>query len=455
MNTNLLTMAAPRGGSPVPARHTLPGQLRLRRALITALALATALTGFLAYRFFAQVVQTLGRDAVPSIVAAEQIRTTLADAHTQLMNVFLAQQGADGTAMQAYRQSIAKAHDHLLTAGQNITYGDDERQPILAAMTLLSDYERLVGLALGARGYSDALGQADALMRERLLPAVIALDQANFRHLDAAYAEEQSQSRGWLIGLGAMALLLVAALAETQRKLFAAFRRIVNPALAAGTAVFVVAALVFAVQAGRAMEDIRSAKEDAFDSVHALSQAQAVAYAANASESVYLLLHGRDGQAQQAALFQAAATRMFSAPLREGEPLPADLGALKGHGFLANALANITYAGEKKLAREELARWQDYVRIDRQIRALEAAGQHAEAVALCLGTQPQQSDWAFAQFMAALGATLKLNEEQFGLAIARASSQVQWLLVLSGVMLLAPLAGSLLGLQRRLAEFRA
>jgi hypothetical protein len=451
--------------SPAPAPHpvdvpttapwrSVPGQLWLRMALVAVLAVGLALTGLLATRFFAQIARTLGSDAVPSIVAAEQIRTQLADAHTDLMNVFLTRD-PQGAAMQAYDASIARAHDHLLTASQNITYGDEERKPILAAMTLLSQYERLVGQALAAGGYSDALGQADALMRGRILPAVTALDEANYRHLDAAWQDEKARARLWLLGFCAVAALLVAALVETQVKLYATFRRIVNRPLAAAMVATLACAIAFALSGLQAMEDIRSAKEDAFDSVHALARAEAQAFVANAHESIYLLLHDRPEQAAQTDLFRAAAASMFSATLPADGSLPADLHTLKGTGFLGDELANITYVGEDRLARTELQEWLEYVRIDARIRALEAAGQHEQAVALCLGTQPQQSDWAFERAVGALRATLRLNEDQFAATIARASADAHRLALLLLPLLAAPLLGAVLGLRPRLAEFRA
>jgi hypothetical protein len=134
--------------------------------------------------------------------------------------------------------------------------------------------------------------------------------------------------------------------------------------------------------------------------------------------------------------------------------LPADLKSLQGQGLLGNELANITFDGEDAAAKATLAGWLDYVRIDRQIRALEAAGRHKEAVALCLGTQPGQSDWAFERFVKALLKTMDINQTQFDLAIGRAFGEVRWLWVLLLPALLCPLLGSLFGLQQRLAEFR-
>jgi hypothetical protein len=257
-----------------------------------------------------------------------------------------------------------------------------------------------------------------------------------------------------LAGFVVAAVLLVAVLLETQWRLYVTFRRIINPALALALVWVSGAAFAFVFIASQAIDDLRSAKEDAFDSVHALSQAEAMAYVANAHESIYLLLHGRGEQTAQAGMFSAAAARMFSGQLSAERGLPANLKTFKGQGFLGDELANITYEGEAQLATTELKHWLVYLQIDAQIRELEAAGQHTRAVALCLGTQPQQSDWAFERFVGALRATLQLNENQFNAAIARAVFDTQLLGTLLLVLLLAPPLGSLVGLRARLAEFR-
>ena len=127
------------GASQQASRVNVPAQLRIRQAVIAALSLLVALVGFCAYRSYATVVQTIGKDSEPSIVAAENIRSTLSDAHTSIINVFLTGEGPDGPGATEYRKSMAQANDHLVAAAQNITYGDEERRPILDIMDHLSE----------------------------------------------------------------------------------------------------------------------------------------------------------------------------------------------------------------------------------------------------------------------------------------------------------------------------
>lgn len=432
----------------------VPRQLRIRQAVIAALSLLVALVGFCTYRSYETVVQTVGRDSEPSIVAAENIRSTLGEAHTAIVNAFLTSEGPNGPSVAAYRQSIARANDHLVAAAQNITYGDEERRPILDVMNHLSDYAQLIGMAQPQGGNIKLLGRADDLMRERIAPAAEALAQANFEHLAAAYTDGRTAAHRWLLVFVAISLLLLAVLVDTQRYVYLSFKRLINPAMAAGSLLFVLAVAMFVFKAACMMSDMRVAKEDAFDSVYALSQAQAIAYSANAQESVFLLEQDKDAQSRQTALFHAAANKLFSADIADVAEMPADLKRLQGRGLLGNELANITFDGENAAAKATLAGWLDYVRIDAQIRALEAIGRHKEAVALCLGTRSGESDWAFSRFTRALLATMNINQTQFNRAVERAFAEARWLWMLLLPVLLGPLVGSLLGLQQRLAEFR-
>lgn len=441
----------------------IPGVLRSRRMWILVLTAATTLCGLMAYRSYAGVVQTIGRDTVPSIVAAEKIRTTLAAAHTQAVNVFLATTPEDSSRARAeFHRSTEQANRSLVDASQNITYGDQERRPILATMNGLADYLQTLGAAFvqppdqaGA-----ALAHADELMRNTILPATLALDDANFSHMDAAFRDGQQRAKLWLAALIALSALLGFELVRTQVLLTTVFRRRINAPMAAATGLLFACIAAFAVMALDTISDIRAAKQDAFDSIHALTKAQAVAYMANASESVYLIDQGRpQAQSNQGAIFAQASDQLLHASLVDVDVNRMTLDAdttrtLKGKGFLADELANITFEGEEQAAKATASAWIDYLRIDARIRALEGSARHAQAVALCNGTQAGQSDWAFDRFDKALERTLKINQDQFDAAIDRGFAHVGWLWMLLIPMLLGPVLGAAVGIRQRLAEFR-
>ena len=432
----------------------VPRQLKLRQLVCVVLGICVAIAAFYTYQTYRYVANTVGKDAVPSIVAAEQIRAGLANAHTQIANLFLLKEAVDGSSGRAYVAAINQAHDDLLLAAQNITYGDEERRPILSAMKQLSEYERIVGMALVSKDPHDLLLKADLLMRERLLPTVATLDQVNFKHLSHTYIEERQTAQHYFFAFLLLSALLVVVMLETQVKLYVVFNRILNPAMLLGLLVFLGSIFLMVLKVNSLTSEIRSAKEDAFDSVHALSQAQAVAYSANAQESIYLLMSNPEIQTKQTALFMDEANQIFTTKIGAASALMANPKDLKGKGFLGDELANITFPGEHQAAANSLKTWVEYVAIDVQIRRLESIGQHDKAVALCVGKLEHQSDWAFDRFVQALNQTVKINQNEFDAAIVRAMNALHTMAYLLVILLLAPLIGSIVGVQRRLVEFR-
>ena len=182
-----------------------------------------------------QAIQTVGRDAVPSIVAAQQIRADMADMDASTANVFIGS-GDNVLVKNQYDADRAKANDNLILAAQNITYGDAERRPIL---TLTNDLETYSGLVKAARtkgrpyGIKD-LRAASALMHAEMIPAADALDKANFDHLNDAYAAARGMAGETQIGLYFTGALVLAVLLATQIYLARRTRRLGQPASGAG-----------------------------------------------------------------------------------------------------------------------------------------------------------------------------------------------------------------------------
>lgn len=435
--------------------ETRPAMIRLSGALVV---LATLLFGLVCgadYLDLRQAVQTVGRDSEPSIVAAEHIRATLADAHGAAVNAFLTGEADAGANWTSYRRDMDDVHNSLVEAAENITYGDEERQPILTVMTGIGQYERLVGQARGhARPEAKAdLDAADTLMSSTILPAASALDQANFQHLTATYDSHRQrffEARAVTVVLG---LLTLAALGWSQFYLAARTRRLLNAGLLAA-AVVLAGFTIYSLSALSATEAaLRLAKQDAFDSVHALWKARAVAYEANTDES--LLLYDRGDKAVQdnrTTVFTKQAQAIAAGDI--DQDLQEAAANRKFGGFLGDELANITFPGERDAALATLGAWARYLRIDGQIRLLDAQTRAADALALHIGAKPEQASGAFLQFDQALGKTLDINQREFDRAIDQAFALLTpYPYALAGALLLIILA-TLAGLKPRLDEYR-
>ena len=166
-------------------------------------------------------------------------------------------------------------------------------------------------------------------------------------------------------------------------------RRLINPALLAAS-ILTLALIVFANNhLSGADKDLYVARHDAFISLHALWQARAVAYSANADESKFLL--GDDNSNDETSFFEKSKRIMGSAVDSSGIP--------EG-GFLGEEERNITFAGEKEAADATVATWRNYLKIDAKLRQLKRDNRRDAAIALCIGKNPGESDWAFSSLSA-------------------------------------------------------
>lgn len=417
-------VAAVRG--PVRRWNTLR-TLRASRGTLIALdilLLAAMIAGVHIHR---AAVQTVGKDAGPSIIAAQHIKSALAAMDAAAADELLGAPGA-ASAFDSRRTEAAKA---LIAAAENITYGETERAPIQTLELGMGSYEGLIQRArdLRERGdakFADAYRDAAKLMDETLLPAAEALDKANEDVLERTYRTQAARSASSRGAVAATGVLLIVALLAVQFSVARRMRRILNPALLASTflAWGVVAYSVTAMSDAQAQ--LKIAREDAFNSIHALWRARAGGYAANAEESRYLL-----------SPTHAAGSDGASAPGR----------------YLAEAQKNVTFAGERDAVDNALARFNEYGSIDQRIRQLQTTGHHREAVELCIGTQPGQSDWAFDRFDKALGQALAINQSAFDSAVANGFAAVKGMEIQAAAFAAALAMLVIIGLAPRIREY--
>ncbi len=403
-----------------------------------------------------QAIQTVGRDSVPSIVAAQQIRAYMADMDASTANVFIGS-GDNVLVKTQYDRDRAKANDSLILAAQNITYGDAERGPIL---TLTNDLETYSGLVKAARtkgrpyGIKD-LREASRLMHTEMIPAADALDEVNFDHLNQAYADARGMTAETQFGLYFSGALVLAVLLAAQMYLAQRTRRMVSLPLALATVVLAVFVLWLGASLRAENEQLRAAKADCFDSIHALWKAKSVAYDANGDESLYLLGLPPSEEAGYDQSFHAKASLLADVPVTPALVASCASGTVPTFkGSLGDELRNITFVGEHDAAVDTLRGWGKYMATDAQIRTLETTGHHAEAVTLCTGSGPDQSDGAFKTFDDALGRTLGINQTQFDLTVASAFSGLRSLPYVSAAALLLILILTWLGIAPRLREYQ-
>ncbi len=455
---------------PVPAarpsqkkRRTTPRLMQNAVGLIliaTVLFFLAALAGVRAAR---SRVQSIGKDAVPSILAAQRLKVSLADLDANVVNELIVAPGESPSSIKGYVTRRQEITDSLIRAAENITYGDLERKPITDLTNALSAYERLAIKArtLHQRGdergaivtYRDALAQ----LHGSLYPASDALAKAN---TDALLRQEKSLSLTVAITADLTLFtgaVLLAALLGTQLFLYRRTNRVLNPALVAATFLSFVMLLMVLRSLDRAHEQVRVARDDAFASLSALWQARAAAYDGNSDESRWLYDREHHPDLEKAFLDKAALllklpSEQTYAAVTQAAASPAVLPS-GTTGYLAKELTNITFPGEREAAQETIRGWGVYYGDDEKIRQLENSGNHKEAVRFCISLAQGDSNWAYAQYDAALEKTIGINQTAFDDAIEQGFHAVRGYDVLLPVTALFIGALTFVGIRPRLREY--
>lgn len=445
-----------------PARATAIARLigttprRMTTALVASIAAAIlmAMVMFVGYASVQGTVQTVGKDAAPSVVAAEHIQALSADADASALNAVLTNDPATGPSWTQYRRDMNQAHDALITASQNITYGNEERGPILTLANSLSEYEYSMGQTLGKTpaAATGAFTTGHGLFQQDIRPASIALDHTNYAHLGQRYLAHRA-AFGWQMALGWLSMLvLIGVLGAVQVFLFRHTHRLINPGFAAATgiALLLLVYMVVALNAGEAQ--LVAAKQNSFDSINALWSARAVAYGMNADESLYLLHNGNTAALTQDEADYTHYRQLMTAVDPQQAATDAQNGITFG-GYLGDEMANITYPGERDAALAAIHAWTIYTGLDAQMRQLLAQGQYQQAMAIDLGTHAGQSDWAFAQFDSALGQVIAINQSHFDQQVRDAIGVLRPVPFVLGGALLAIILASVFGMKPRLEEY--
>ncbi len=423
------------------------------------LLLITTLSGIQSAKL---AIKTVGKDAAPSIEAAQYIKAGLADMDANIANELIEQPGQNQSAVKAYGERLEKVTTKLITAAENITYGDAERIPIQTLQIRLSDYIAKVQQARDFHQRRDLAGVLNAyrasaeLIDQKLSPAADQLLAANQEALNRTYEQQWGTSVRSLFFIIISTLILLGTLIILQLFLYRRMRRIINPMLLTATAITLLFFSYITSALLSASNHLKIAKQDAFNSIDALWKTRALAYSANADESRYLLDQARANNHQQA--FLAKITKLANIPT--GQTFATVASAFANNqkvdnftGFLADELNNITFAGEKKSALNALEELGLYVTIDQKIRQLQQTGKSNEAIALCTGNKPGESNWAFNQFDLALQKTLDINQQAFDQAVDQGFKDVEGFEIIIPIVTIAIGLLTLLGLLPRWQEY--
>ncbi|HET7017278.1 MAG TPA: hypothetical protein VFI65_25365 [Streptosporangiaceae bacterium] len=454
------------------------------RGLTASIIVVTIAFGIIVAAIFASVsggVHLIGGQAAPEVKASTDLYFRLNDMDAQVANILLVgdRNGLGQTRQQSqaiFDRDRSSADHDLQDAAAVAGSSQAAQQAVRSVLDGLGRYEALVGQIIylenagpskPGRPPTAALTvyrTATDLLRTGILPAASKLTTANAAALTATYQAKHSLAgRAALLTL-LIGLVLIGALVGMQLFISATHRRLLNPALAGATLITIAltaaGALSFAAQA----HDLHVAKQDAFDSISALSQARAVSYDANANESRYLVDPGRAGQYQQdfesesQELARVNTTSIFGYDAALATAVTA-YRANHAHvgfgGFFGIEFRNITFPGERVAAQRTLYTYQIYEKYDRRLRALDRSGDLSGAIAFDTSSAPGNSNWAFYRYDQALTSLIGINQHALDNAItASEHGETGWTGPIPLGAMLAIVVLSFVGARARLAEYR-
>ena len=415
-------------------------------------------------------LKTVGNDAVPSVIAAHQIKMGVETMDADLADELLYPAAQPDSQYMANDFEMARlvVCKELVAAAKNITY-PSEQEPIENIQIALGQFE---AQAQAARDSHRAGKNSDALLQyrtalqtleDKLLPSADALNKSNVDVLEETYAHEKGLSamaRGLVMVLG---LLLIGLLVYTQIYLNIRFHRRVNMPLLIVTVGLAILLQHLTAALGSSSLHLKVAKEDAYDSILALLDARSDSYESNAAESRWLLDPARAAiyrkqfadTVAQVARFDPGSNFSKTIALAESQLANNEkLNLPSFKGSLADELNNVRFPGEGEAALEALEAFNNYCSIDQKTEQLERSGDHAGALKLALGFDPNGSNFHFSRYDDALGRALKINEEVLQMSVKRAGKSLDDQVIICFLLSIFIAVCADIGLRPRIEEYQ-
>jgi hypothetical protein len=412
--------------------------LRFAAVSIGVLALLTGLVGALATTQRQSATTAAWQAAEPLMVTAQAIDTSLSDADTTAAASFLQGRVEPAALQNRYETDLTSASADVAEAARDA--GSDPALavsletlstdlPLYAGIVQEADFNERQAFYPLAAAY---LAEANNLMRSSILPAAA---QVYGTEVDRLATEHTTAVSPWLVAFAAAFLVaLLVALVLAQRRLTRHFRRRWNVALAAATAIVLVVGVWAAVALATQDSGVKNAQANGSRPVSTFTDARILALRAQADDELTLLTRDSDPSYQaDYRTTTAALARLLG---------PAGTAAAAKDSFEADQLTKADAALGL------------YTSLHRQIRAADAAGDLAGAVALASGNGSQQLPAVSSRLNSMLSAGIDGSQTTFVRASSGATSDLNGLTWGVAIAAIAVALLALIGFQPRIAEYR-
>ncbi|RDG35291.1 hypothetical protein DVH02_26140 [Streptomyces corynorhini] len=425
------------------AAATEPGRLRIIGAALALLVVAFgAVTAWEVSDRYSAAHDVVHRSQQLSADAAG-IYSSLADADTAAASAFLSGAPEPVKLRDDYDEDIKAASRLLIDAASHTDSTGASDEAIKKLNEGLPVYTGLIeqarsynrqGLPLGAA----YLRYANERMTEDLLPEAKTLYDTETGRL----AADNERARRWPYASTALAVLALGVLCWAQRRDHRRTNRVFNLGLVCATAASLVLLVWLGVGQSLARDNLNSAQERGQASLKELNDARIESLKARANENLTMVSLG--------AVIEKDSRTGVDEDKYEKDYQTA-MGELDRALARAEKLADGGPVGEQVgKARAAYAQWQSR---HKEARASDTAGDYRAAVTKVIDGK-ESTGHSFGQVEKALETSLDEKQRDFERFAAAGQSRLSGLAVGAGVLALVAAAGAVLGIGRRLSEYR-
>ncbi|WP_440581735.1 hypothetical protein [Streptomyces djakartensis] len=423
------------------AATTEPGRLRIIGALLAALVVAFGAVSAWQMTDRAAAADDVLTSSQPLSSDAADIYRSLADANTAASSGFLAGGQESAASRDRYEKDIRTAAEKLVNAAAASQPGSPSARTIAELNRLLPEYK---GLVERARTYNRQgfpvggayLRYANEKMQQRMLPAAEDLYTKENQRLRADYADATPYP--WAaIALGVLAL---AALAWAQHRNYRRTNRVLNHGLVAATATATIVLIWLVAGHGIARAGLDDSYDHGVRSLNVLHDARIASLKARGNENLTLVARGAETKKVGEMTYDAydfafgADIRALGARLEAARRLADDA---TGEKPVTTAMGNM----EEWRKRHAAAREQD------------ENGNYQQALDRVIGAEGATGE-CFDSVDANLRTALAHEEREFERAATGGRDALTGLPAGAAVLALLGAAGAVLGIGRRLSEYR-
>ncbi|ELS53251.1 hypothetical protein [Streptomyces viridochromogenes] len=424
------------------AATTEPGRLRIIGAFLAALVVAFgAVTAWQMTERSTAADDVVNRSQPLSSDAADIYRS-LADANTAAASGYLAGLQEKPAMREGYERDIRTAAAKLVKAAANSEPGSASAKTIAELSRLLPEYKGLVETARAnnRQGYPVGgayLRTANEMMQQKMLPKAEKLYQTENQRLRSDYAD--AKSFPWAAaGLGIVAL---AALAWAQHRNYLRTNRVLNHGLVTATAASVVVLLWLTVAHTVARAGLNDSYDHGVRSLNVLNEARIASLTARSDENLTLVRRGADTKTVGDKVVDAY-----------------EWGYDQQIDQLAKALTRAEGLADDSAGKKPVQDANGFMKVwkDRHglARADNERGNYQAARDRVIGAAKEPTSVCFDNVDKALATALTHEQNEFRQAAGDGRDSLAGLPTGAAVLAVLGAAGAVLGIGRRLSEYR-